>query len=40
MENLGNTADTDQVFDTLVGKIPVAVFRDLVIGNGTQTSSK
>jgi hypothetical protein len=34
MENLGGTADTEVVFDTLVGKIPPAVLRDQVIGCG------
>ena len=32
MENLGDTADTDEVFDTLIGKIRPAVLRDQVIG--------
>ncbi len=34
MENLGDTADTDEVFDTLIGKIPPTVLRDQVIGRG------
>jgi len=34
MENLGDTADTNEVFDTLIGKIPPAVLRDQVIGRG------
>jgi len=32
--NLGGIADTDEVFDTLVGKIPPPGMRDQVIGRG------
>lgn len=34
MEQLGETADTDEVFDTLIGRIQPGVLRDLVIGRG------
>jgi hypothetical protein len=34
MENLGDTADTDEVFDTLIGKVFPEVLRDLILGRG------
>ena len=36
MEQLEETADTDQVFDTLIGNIPLIVLRNQTIGHGRQ----
>lgn len=35
MEQLGNTTDTDRVFDALVGRISPAVLRNQTIGRGS-----
>jgi hypothetical protein len=34
LENLGDTADTNMVFDALIGEIPPAVLREQGIGLG------
>jgi hypothetical protein len=33
-ENLGNTTETDEVFDKLIDNVSPAVLRDQIIGHG------